>query len=73
MTGEVRFGEHHHTGNAAGAGKFVPLEIGEGMQRHLADEVREESVEFDGVLKRTGITPVRFDDPLTSASKVHCS
>ena len=63
----MRFGKKHHARYAARIGKLMPGRLFYRMKIHLANNVREEHLEYRHFAKRGCITAVSLHDPLTPA------
>src|SRR5688572_14790347 len=66
MAGQMRFGEHHESGDAARTGKHMPRRIVKRVQSDLVDDARKQTAEKRDVAQCVLTTTGRLDEPLRS-------
>ena len=67
VAGEVRFGQHHEAGHAAGSGKDVPGRIADRRQLQFGDQPIEERTQERQIRESGGVAAMGVDDPLDAA------
>jgi len=69
VASDVRLREQAEAGDAAGAGKLMPLRFADGPQLHAANHAMEKGFDRAKVAQRFGGATEGLDDPLDSAHR----
>ena len=69
VTGQVRLGQDHETGQAAGRGEPVPDRRSDRRQAEHGNQAIEHRLETSRITQECGVAPARVDDPLGAAGQ----